>query len=70
MSAEELKQIITAVVTDWCTEIRRALDFFYTNYPDDPDQADHSERRRGQHRRVPAAAGLRILRAGGDPEPV
>jgi type IV pilus assembly protein PilM len=35
MSAEELKQIITAVVTDWCTEIRRALDFFYTNYPDD-----------------------------------
>jgi len=35
MSAEELKQIIAAVVTDWCTEIRRALDFFYTNYPDD-----------------------------------
>jgi type IV pilus assembly protein PilM len=35
MSAEELKQIVTAVVTDWCTEIRRALDFFYTNYPDD-----------------------------------
>lgn len=36
LSAEELKQIISAVVTDWCTEIRRALDFFYTNYPDDP----------------------------------
>jgi type IV pilus assembly protein PilM len=35
MSAEELKQIVTTVVTDWCTEIRRALDFFYTNYPDD-----------------------------------
>jgi len=35
MSAEELNQIITSVVTDWCTEIRRALDFFYTNYPDD-----------------------------------
>jgi type IV pilus assembly protein PilM len=35
MSAEELKQIVAAVVTDWCTEIRRALDFFYTNYPDD-----------------------------------
>lgn len=36
LSADELKQIISAVVTDWCTEIRRALDFFYTNYPDDP----------------------------------
>jgi len=35
MSAEELNQIISSVVTDWCTEIRRALDFFYTNYPDD-----------------------------------
>lgn len=36
MSLEELNQITTSVVTDWCTEIRRALDFFYTNYPDDP----------------------------------
>ena len=36
LSADELKQIISAVVTDWCTEIRRALDFFYTNYPNDP----------------------------------
>jgi type IV pilus assembly protein PilM len=36
MSADELNQIIASVVTDWCTEIRRALDFFYTNYPDDP----------------------------------
>jgi type IV pilus assembly protein PilM len=35
LSPEDLKQIITSVVTDWCTEIRRALDFFYTNYPDD-----------------------------------
>jgi len=35
MSAEDLNQIITSVVTDWCTEIRRALDFFYTNYPED-----------------------------------
>jgi type IV pilus assembly protein PilM len=35
MSSEELKQITTSVVTDWCMEIRRALDFFYTNYPDD-----------------------------------
>jgi type IV pilus assembly protein PilM len=23
------------VVSDWCTEIRRALDFFYSTYPDD-----------------------------------
>jgi type IV pilus assembly protein PilM len=23
------------VVADWCTEIRRALDFFYSTYPDD-----------------------------------
>jgi type IV pilus assembly protein PilM len=22
-------------VADWCTEIRRALDFFYSTYPDD-----------------------------------
>jgi type IV pilus assembly protein PilM len=36
MSADELNQITTSVVTDWCTEIRRALDFFYTNYPEDP----------------------------------
>jgi type IV pilus assembly protein PilM len=36
LSAEELNQIVTSVVMDWCTEIRRALDFFYTNYPDDP----------------------------------
>jgi type IV pilus assembly protein PilM len=32
---EDLKQIITTVVSDWCTEIRRALDFFYSTYPDD-----------------------------------
>ncbi len=35
LPADERRQIISAVVTDWCTEIRRALDFFYTNYPDD-----------------------------------
>ena len=23
------------MVADWCTEIRRALDFFYSTYPDD-----------------------------------
>lgn len=35
ISAEDLSDIISAVVTDWCTEIRRALDFFYSTYPDD-----------------------------------
>ena len=35
LSAEEIKEIITTVVSDWCTEILRALDFFYANYPDD-----------------------------------
>lgn len=35
ISEEDLNQIITTVVTDWCTEIRRALDFFYSTYPDD-----------------------------------
>ena len=34
------------------------------------DQADHSERRRRQHRRVSAAARIRIRRPGGDAEPV
>ena len=35
LSEEDLKEIITGVVSDWCTEIRRALDFFYSTYPDD-----------------------------------
>ena len=35
LSAEDLKGIISSVVADWCTEIRRALDFFYSTYPDD-----------------------------------
>lgn len=35
ISSDDLKGIISAVVTDWCTEIRRALDFFYSTYPDD-----------------------------------
>jgi len=35
ISREELNGIITSVITDWCTEIRRALDFFYSTYPDD-----------------------------------
>ena len=35
LSADDLKEIISSVVADWCTEIRRALDFFYSTYPDD-----------------------------------
>ena len=35
LSAEDLNGIISAVVSDWCTEIRRALDFFYSTYPED-----------------------------------
>ena len=35
ISPEDLSEIISAVVADWCTEIRRALDFFYSTYPDD-----------------------------------
>jgi type IV pilus assembly protein PilM len=26
---------VSSVVADWCTEIRRALDFFYSTYPED-----------------------------------
>ncbi len=35
LSMEDLSDIISGVVTDWCTEIRRALDFFYSTYPED-----------------------------------
>ena len=35
ISGEDLKEIISTIVSDWCTEIRRALDFFYSTYPDD-----------------------------------
>ena len=35
ISSEDLKNIISTVVADWCTEIRRALDFFYSTYPED-----------------------------------
>ncbi len=35
ISTEDLNGIITSVVSDWCTEIRRALDFFYSTYPED-----------------------------------
>ncbi len=32
---EDLNEIISSVVADWCTEIRRALDFFNSTYPED-----------------------------------
>jgi len=35
ISEEDLKEITSTVVADWCTEIRRALDFFYSTYPED-----------------------------------
>ena len=35
LSDEDLKGMVSSVVADWCTEIRRALDFFYSTYPDD-----------------------------------
>lgn len=35
ISPEDLKGIVSAVVAGWCTEIRRAFDFFYSTYPDD-----------------------------------
>lgn len=35
ISPEDLSDIISTVVSDWCTEIRRALDFFYSTYPED-----------------------------------
>ena len=35
LTADDLKGIVSSVVADWCTEIRRALDFFYSTYPED-----------------------------------
>lgn len=35
ISSEDLAEIESSVVSDWCAEIRRALDFFYSTYPDD-----------------------------------
>lgn len=35
ISAEDLREIVSSVVSDWCTEIRRAIDFFYSTYPED-----------------------------------
>lgn len=35
ISAQHLKEIVESVVTDWCIEIKRALDFFYSTYPEE-----------------------------------
>ena len=35
ISPDDLREIISSVVADWCSEIRRALDFFYSTYPED-----------------------------------
>ena len=35
ISAENLANIVSSVVSDWTTEIRRAIDFFYSTYPED-----------------------------------
>jgi type IV pilus assembly protein PilM len=35
IAPEDLREIVSSVVMDWCTEIRRALDFFYSTFPDD-----------------------------------
>jgi len=38
ISAEQLAEIVTSIVSEWCLEIRRALDFFYSTYPEDQIQ--------------------------------
>lgn len=35
LPAKEVVEIISSVVTDWYTEIKHALDFFYSTYPGD-----------------------------------
>ncbi len=35
ISSKETVEIVSSVVTDWCMEIRRALDFYYSTYPED-----------------------------------
>ena len=34
VSQNDLVEITTTIVNDWCMEIRRALDFFYSTYPE------------------------------------
>lgn len=35
---EQLREIVSSVVADWANEIRRAIDFFYSTYPEDQIQ--------------------------------
>ena len=35
ITPQEIAEIVTLVIGDWCLEIRRAIDFFYSTYPDD-----------------------------------
>jgi type IV pilus assembly protein PilM len=35
MSFDDLKDIVSSVVADWCVEIKRALDFFLSTYPEE-----------------------------------
>ncbi|MFO7929917.1 MAG: type IV pilus biogenesis protein PilM [Thermodesulfobacteriota bacterium] len=35
ISSEDLEEVVSSVVSDWCNEIRRALDFFYSTNPED-----------------------------------
>lgn len=35
ITAEDLREITSSVVADWCAEIRRALDFFYSTDPEE-----------------------------------
>jgi len=35
ISSEDLNEIVESVVADWCIEIKRALDFFYSTYPEE-----------------------------------
>jgi type IV pilus assembly protein PilM len=35
ITPQEISDIVTLVIGDWCLEIRRAIDFFYSTYPDD-----------------------------------
>ncbi|MDM8517923.1 type IV pilus assembly protein PilM [Desulfobacterales bacterium HSG16] len=32
IAQKDLIEIVSSIVTDWCSEVRRALDFFYTTY--------------------------------------
>jgi len=35
ITPQEIAGIVSSVIGDWCLEIRRAIDFFYSTYPDD-----------------------------------